>query len=134
MSAYPAPGCRGSSLSREFQTSLTQATLQLLLGDPEAFLGQMRYIIPLMHSGCTPRPPTSWTCLVNLQQKAPGRPLDPMPRTTSTALFRHEDAGAVLRAPRKGPSRRLSPATLRRKLISGACICDPLLSVITQNT
>ena len=49
---------------------LPSNTLQLLLGDPKTFPGQMRYIIPPVCSGSTLRPPASWTCPVNIQREA----------------------------------------------------------------
>ncbi|XP_054874822.1 protein-cysteine N-palmitoyltransferase HHAT isoform X2 [Amphiprion ocellaris] len=66
-------------------------TFQLFLGDPEAFPGQMRYIIPPAGSGSTLGSPPWWTCLENLQRKSL--------QTTSTGSFRREGAVPLLRAP-----------------------------------
>lgn len=47
---------------------------QLLLGDPEAFLSQARYVISPVYSGSNPGSSmSSKTCLENLHRKAPRR-------------------------------------------------------------
>lgn len=53
MSIHPFPstnlglGCGGSRFSQALQTSLSPTTCSSSWGDPEAFLGQMRYIVPM---------------------------------------------------------------------------------------
>lgn len=49
----------------EYSRSLYRSkTFQLLLGDPEAVPGQMRYIVPPASSGFAPGSPPSWPCPV----------------------------------------------------------------------
>ena len=54
---------------------LPSNTSQLLLGNPETFPGQMRYIIPPVSSGSAQGSPPSWSCQENIQREAPRRQL-----------------------------------------------------------
>ena len=72
--ADPRSGAGGSRLSSVLQTSLSPAPLpssswRVLRLSP----GQMGYLIPPVSSGSAPRSSPSWTCLENLQWKAPSR-------------------------------------------------------------
>ncbi|KAI3368147.1 hypothetical protein L3Q82_007809 [Scortum barcoo] len=67
----PGLGHRGSSLSRDAQTSLTpRHFLQLFRGDPEAFPGQLRDIVSLACPRSSPGPPPGGTCLEHLPREA----------------------------------------------------------------
>ena len=71
-STCPGPGRGGSRSSRALQASSSpNNTPQLLLGDPKAFPGQNRYIIPPAGSGSASGSPPSQTCPENLQREAP---------------------------------------------------------------
>lgn len=78
---------------------LPRNTSQLLLGDPEAFPGQMRYIIPPAGSGSAQGSPPSWPCQENIQREAPRRHPNQLPRTTSAGSFQRKEAAALLWAP-----------------------------------
>ncbi|MEQ2242210.1 hypothetical protein ILYODFUR_033418 [Ilyodon furcidens] len=65
-SAYPGPGHGGSRLSRD-------ALLQLLRGEPKAFPGQPRVVVPPACPGPSPGPPPGGTCLEHLPRKASRR-------------------------------------------------------------
>ncbi len=87
---------------------LPSNTFQLLWGDPEAFPGQMRYVIPPACSGSTPGSLASWMYLENLHRKPPRRHLDQMPEPPRRHLdqmpepigsFWRKGAVALLRAP-----------------------------------
>lgn len=67
----PSPIGRGTSIHPSVHFRID--TLQLLLGNPEAFPGQMRYVILPANFGSTLSPPASWTYRINLQREAPGR-------------------------------------------------------------
>lgn len=75
---------------------LPRNTSQLLLGDPEAFPGQMRYIIPPAGSGSAQGSPPSWPCQENIQREAPRRHPNQLPRTTSAGSFQRKEAAALL--------------------------------------
>ena len=110
---------------------LPSNVFQFLLGDPEAFPGQLGYVIPPVSSGS----PTCWTCPENIQGEAPRRHPDQMPEPPQLAPF--ETKEQLLSSPLLTLSLRLSPATLRRKLILAiwdliGCIRDLVLSVTTQ--
>lgn len=85
-SAYLGSGCDGSRLSR----LCSPALIQLLLGDPEAFSGQMRYVMHPANSGSAHR---SLSLLVvrNLQKGGS--------YTTSAGSFLHEEAAVLRQAP-----------------------------------
>lgn len=97
---------------------LPSNAFQFLLGDPEAFPGQMWYIISPASSGSTPGSPTSWMFLVGSWMQEASWSDAP---TSSTGSFQHGGRGALL----------LAPATQQRKLISSICICNLFLSVTT---
>ena len=78
---------------------LPSNTSQLLLGDPEAFPGQMRYIIPPAGSGSAQGSPPSWSCQENIQWEAPRRHPNQLPRTTSSGFSQRKEAAALLWAP-----------------------------------
>jgi len=112
---------------------LPSNTLELL-GDPEAFPGQMRYIIPPAGSGSAPRSPPSRTCPEYLEGEAPGRHPNQMPKPPHLTPF---DAGEQRLYSKLPPelltlSLRLSRATLQRKHISATCISNLVLLVTTQ--
>ena len=83
---------------------LPSNTSQLLLGNPETFPGQMRYIIPPVSSGSAPGSPPSWSCQENIQREAPRRHPNQLPRTTSAGSFQLKEAAAPLWAPSRCPS------------------------------
>ena len=81
-----------SRSSRALQASFSPSnTLQLLLGDPEAFPGQKRYIIPPAGSGSASASPPSRTCPENLERQAPGRHPDQMPEPPQLTPFDAEE-------------------------------------------
>ncbi len=63
-STYPGHG--GSRLSK---VPPPQQLFPAAPGDPEAFPGQMRNLMPAAHFGSALGSPTCWTCLENLQRK-----------------------------------------------------------------
>ncbi|KAI3371700.1 hypothetical protein L3Q82_024264 [Scortum barcoo] len=71
------PGHRGSSLSRDAQTSLTPDTSSSSSrGTPEAFPGQPRDIVSPVCPGSSPRPPPGGTCLEHLSKGASSHPAE----------------------------------------------------------
>ena len=66
---------------------LPSNVFQFLLGDPEAFPGQLGYVIPPVSSRSTSWSPTSWMCPENLQGEAPRRHPDQMPEPPQLAPF-----------------------------------------------
>ncbi|KAI3370523.1 hypothetical protein L3Q82_025285 [Scortum barcoo] len=138
----PGPGHGGSSLSRDAQTSLTPDTSSSSsMGDPEAFPGQpRRHSLSPACPGSSPRPPSRWgTCLEHLPREASRGHLKQMPKPPQlTPLNVKEQRLSLLKLLPSGrashPISKGAPATLRRKLISAACIHDLVLSVITQSS
>ncbi len=69
---------------------LPSKVFQLLQADPEAFPGQVSYIIPPACSGSALGSPTSWTCLENLQGKMWTWPIKLTPSSHHTSqVTRH---------------------------------------------
>ncbi|MED6253304.1 hypothetical protein ATANTOWER_026221 [Ataeniobius toweri] len=79
---------------------LPRHLLQLLQGEPKAFPGQPRDIVPPVCPGLCPGPPPGGTCLEDLPRKASRRPS----QATSTGSSRCGGAAALLRAPPGWPS------------------------------
>lgn len=76
---YLGSGLRGSRLSKVLQMSLSSTNAFLfLLGNPEAYWGQMRYVVAPACSGSTPGAPTNGTCFESLPWTAPKQHLDQM--------------------------------------------------------
>jgi len=92
--SYATSSHGGNSSRREIKTSLSPATLKLLLEDPEVFQGQKGYVIPLVSSGSTPGFIPSWKCLKkNLQGEATRRHPKQMPKQPQLSPFNAEEPG-----------------------------------------
>jgi len=117
-STYPGPGSGGSRVSRVPQTSFSPATL--LLGDAEAFPGQMRYIIPPAVSGSAPGFPPSRMCLENLEGEAPGRHPNQMLKPPQLTPFDAEEQWLTLSSLRMSELVTLSQCYLSHNVLT-AC-------------
>ncbi len=127
-SAYPGPGRRGSSLSRDGQTSFSLDTSSYSSGrNTEAFPGQSGDIILPVGRAQNTSP-----------GRRPGGIQNRCPSHLSWLLSMSRSSGSTLSSSRVNELLTLSlrerPATLRRKLISAACIRDLVLSVMTHSS
>ncbi|MED6273802.1 hypothetical protein CHARACLAT_010143 [Characodon lateralis] len=112
---------------------LPRHLLQLLRVEPKAFPGQPRDTVPPACPGSSPGPPPGGTCLGTPPRKASRRH-----RHLNWLLLMWRSSGSTPSSSRMVELLTLSlrecPATLRRKLISAACILDLVLSVMTQSS
>lgn len=99
--------------------------LEFLLGDPKAFLGQTRYIIPPVSSGSNMGAPTNVTYQKHLQQEMPRRHSNQTEATKPPQLtpFDLKEQRLFSELPLDIlPPGRSSPASRRRKLIFSIAI------------
>ncbi len=138
-SAYPGPGRGGSSLSRDAQTSLSLVTSSSSSGGTprhsqasretsslQRVLGLPRGLLPVGRARNT------------FPGRRPGGIWNRCPSHLSWPLSMWRSSGSTLSSSRVTELLTLSlrerPATLRKKLISAACIRDLVLSVMTQSS
>ncbi|KAK5602720.1 hypothetical protein CRENBAI_002502 [Crenichthys baileyi] len=109
------------------------------LGNPKAFPGQPRNIVLPACPGSSSGAPPNGTCLEHLTREASRRHPSQMPEPPQLARPDVERQWLYSKPPPRMTelftlSLRESPDTLRRKLISPACIHDLVLSVMTQSS
>ncbi|KAJ0067398.1 hypothetical protein NL108_003487 [Boleophthalmus pectinirostris] len=130
---------QGQQSKQASQTSLTLDTSSSSSRrDSKVFPGQPRDIVPPACPGSSLGPPPGGTCPEHLLWEEPRRHPEQMPEPPQLLLWMWRNNGST---PSSSCVTELltlflweCPATLRWKLISAACICDLVLSVITQNS
>lgn len=84
-SIHPSSCAYPGSPWQQVNPGSPERCFQLLLSDPEAFPGQMGYVIPPESSGTDPGSPSSCTCLENFQRTASKE--DPHPTMSVSEAF-----------------------------------------------
>lgn len=94
LGAYPGLFRAGSRKSEAQTSFIPSHILQLPLGDPKVFRGQMGHVIPPTCSGSAPRSPPKWVSLGNLQRdgRCTGDILTKMPDPPQLELYRNVKA------------------------------------------